>query len=81
MICLQPRGDPGVIYDHAEHPPKDDVPLSRAGAAGVAPADVGGRALEHLDPTDQVGGFNLIPLAVGLVIAQVMPMTGTSWGD
>ena len=33
------------------------------------------------DPTNRaVGGFNLIPLAVGRVIAQVMPMTGTFLG-
>jgi transglutaminase-like putative cysteine protease len=33
------------------------------------------------DPTRRaVGGFNLIPLAVGRIIAQVMPMTGTFLG-
>lgn len=33
------------------------------------------------DPTNRaVGGYNLIPLAVGRVIAQVMPMTGTFLG-
>ncbi len=33
------------------------------------------------DPTHRaVGGFNLIPLAVGRVIAQVMPLTGTFLG-
>lgn len=33
------------------------------------------------DPTNRaMGGFNLIPLAVGRVIAQVMPMTGTFVG-
>jgi transglutaminase-like putative cysteine protease len=33
------------------------------------------------DPTNRgVGGFNLIPVAVGRVIAQVMPMTGTFLG-
>ena len=33
------------------------------------------------DPTNRaVGGFNLIPLAVGRVITQVMPMTGTFLG-
>lgn len=33
------------------------------------------------DPTNRaVGGFNLIPVAVGRVIAQVMPMTGTFVG-
>ena len=40
-----------------------------------------GRGLDHLR-SDQpaVGGYNLIPLAVGRVIAQVMPMTGTFLG-
>ncbi len=33
------------------------------------------------DPTNQaVGGYNLIPLAVGRIITQVMPMTGTFLG-
>ena len=33
------------------------------------------------DPTNRaVGGYNLIPLAVGRIIAQVMPMTGTFLG-
>jgi transglutaminase-like putative cysteine protease len=33
------------------------------------------------DPTNRaVGGFNLIPVAVGRIIAQVMPMTGTFVG-
>jgi transglutaminase-like putative cysteine protease len=33
------------------------------------------------DPTNRgVGGFNLIPMAVGRVIAQVMPITGTFMG-
>jgi len=33
------------------------------------------------DPTNRaVGGYNLVPIAVGRVIAQVMPMTGTFLG-
>ncbi|WP_367268073.1 hypothetical protein [Reyranella sp.] len=33
------------------------------------------------DPTNQsVGGFNLIPVAVGRIITQVMPMAGTFMG-
>ncbi len=32
-------------------------------------------------PTGPSGGYNLIPLAVGRVIAQVMPMSAPSWHD
>ena len=69
---------------------------SRAGAGRIGAGRIGdGAGTTHawaeiflpgagwitFDPTNRaVGGYNLIPLAVGRVIAQVMPMTGTFLG-
>lgn len=59
----------------------------RAAAAGAgsthawAEIFLPGAGWISFDPTHRaVGGFNLIPLAVGRVIGQVMPMTGTFLG-
>ena len=61
------------------------IGAGRIGVGGLDPCvdrDLPARCgLDHLR-SDQpaVGGYNLIPLAVGRVIAQVMPMTGTFLG-
>jgi transglutaminase-like putative cysteine protease len=63
----------------------DRVPEGSAMGAGSTHAwaeiFLPGAGWVTFDPTNRaVGGFNLIPLAVGRVISQVMPMTGTFLG-
>lgn len=61
----------------------DHAPAAAAAGSTHAWAEIylPGAGWVTFDPTNRaVGGFNLIPLAVGRVIAQVMPLTGTFLG-
>jgi len=71
-----------IISGYLYNPDRAPVPEGWAMGAGTTHAwaeiFVPGAGWIAFDPTNQaVGGYNLIPLAVGRVIAQVMPLTGT----
>jgi len=70
----------GYLYSQPTAP--SDVQTAQAGSTHAwAEIFVPGAGWITFDPTHRaVGGFNLIPLAVGRVIAQVMPLTGTFLG-
>ena len=70
----------GYLYSQPTAP--SDVQSAQAGSTHAwAEIFVPGAGWITFDPTHRaVGGFNLIPLAVGRVIAQVMPLTGTFLG-
>lgn len=65
----------GYLYN------RDGGPVGAGTTHAWAEIFVPGAGWITFDPTNRaVGGYNLIPLAVGRVIAQVMPMTGTFLG-
>ena len=71
-LSLQPRARPN---GHGASPGRGR--LDHAWAEIFLP----GAGWITFDPTNRgVGGFNLIPVAVGRVIGQVMPLTGTFLG-
>ena len=76
----------GYLYNPDRAPvPEASGPEGSAVGAGSTHAwteiFLPGAGWVTFDPTNRaVGGYNLIPLAVGRVIAQVMPMTGTFLG-
>jgi transglutaminase-like putative cysteine protease len=66
----------GYLYKQA-----DGAPAEPGTTHAWAEIFLPGAGWITFDPTSRsVGGFNLIPLAVGRVIAQVMPLTGTFLG-
>lgn len=74
-----------IISGYLYNPDRASVSEGSATGAGSTHAwaeiFLPGAGWVTFDPTNRaVGGYNLIPLAVGRVIAQVMPMTGTFLG-
>ncbi|SEO97745.1 Transglutaminase-like enzyme, putative cysteine protease [Rhodospirillales bacterium URHD0017] len=67
----------GYLYNPDRAPAPEEAGSTHAWTEIFLP----GAGWITFDPTNRaVGGYNLIPLAVGRVIAQVMPMTGTFVG-
>jgi transglutaminase-like putative cysteine protease len=71
-----------IISGYLYNPDQLPAALNGAGSTHAwAEIFLPGAGWITFDPTNQaVGGFNLIPLAVGRVMAQVLPMTGTFLG-
>ena len=71
-----------IISGYLYNPDRAPVPALGAGSTHAwTEIFLPGAGWITFDPTNRaVGGYNLIPLAVGRVIAQVMPMTGTFLG-
>jgi transglutaminase-like putative cysteine protease len=71
-----------IISGYLYNPERASEGLAGAGSTHAwAEIFLPGAGWITFDPTNRgVGGFNLIPVAVGRVIAQVMPMTGTFLG-
>ncbi len=71
-----------LISGYLHNPDDASVGLADAGSTHAwAEIFLPGAGWITFDPTNRaVGGFNLIPVAVGRVIGQVMPVTGTFLG-
>lgn len=71
----------GYLYNPDRAPAPEGSAMGAGSTHAWAEIFLPGAGWITFDPTNRaVGGYNLIPLAVGRVIAQVMPMTGTFLG-
>jgi transglutaminase-like putative cysteine protease len=71
-----------IISGYLYNPDRVSAEAAEAGSTHAwAEIFLPGAGWVTFDPTNRgIGGFNLIPVAVGRVITQVMPMTGTFLG-